>query len=106
MGLSWTLEIIAWIIIEGKATIPNQFTFILLSANVCQGIVVFLVFGLKRTNRLIMKSKVSQFWLTLTSAGLVTTYTVTNQRSEIGPLSQQHTVSVTHHDYEMNSMNK
>ena len=64
MGLGWTFEIIAWVIVESKATVPIQFTFIMLIIIECQGIVVFIVFGLKGSNRRMMKSKLSQLFAT------------------------------------------
>ena len=75
MGLGWTLEIMAWIIVKLKATVPNELTFTILTITLCQGIVVFMVFGLKRSNRRILKTKVS----TLLSGH----YTVTNTHDEI-----------------------
>ena len=83
MGLGWILEIIAWIIVKSKATIPNQFTFIMLIITECQGIVVFMVFGLKRSNRHFMKSKVNEF--------MTSHYTVAN---------------TTHEETELTTLNK
>lgn len=58
MGLTWTLEIIAWIIIktESSADVPEWFTYFLNMGNVLQGIVVFVIFSLKPMMMIVRKT--------------------------------------------------
>ena len=58
LGLTWSLEIIAWIIISTDSDVPEWFTVVLNLANILQGIVVFMIFGLKATARRDMKKRV------------------------------------------------
>ena len=57
LGLTWILEIISWMIISTKSNVPEWFTGVLNIANILQGFVVFVIFGLKATIRKIFKAK-------------------------------------------------
>ena len=57
LGLTWILEIIAWIIISTNTDVPQWFAVVLSIANVLQGFVVFAIFGLKASARKNLKQK-------------------------------------------------
>ena len=53
MGLTWLLEIIAFAVSQStdKGDVPEWVSILLIIPNVVQGIIIFLVFGIKPSNR-------------------------------------------------------
>jgi len=51
MGLTWILELIAWIISQYTEEVPLALTIILNTPTVLQGVIIFLVFAIKPTVR-------------------------------------------------------
>ena len=75
LGLTWSLEIIAWIIITTKTDVPQWFAVVLSIANVLQGFVVFAIFGLKASARKNLKQRAQSMRMTTMSRS--TSYTTT-----------------------------
>ena len=48
-GLTWAFEVVAWLNSAEDVSVPLSLQIILNIANVLQGVIIFLVFGLKRT---------------------------------------------------------
>ena len=59
MGLTWLLEIIAFAVSQStdKGDVPEWVSILLIIPNVIQGIIIFLVFGIKPSNRDHIKKK-------------------------------------------------
>ncbi|XP_059078754.1 G-protein coupled receptor Mth-like isoform X2 [Tigriopus californicus] len=51
MGLTWVFEILAWVLSEKSVQAPQPIIICLNMVNICQGIVMFVVFALKDTTR-------------------------------------------------------
>ena len=79
LGLTWILEIIAWIIITTKTDVPQWFAVVLSIANVLQGFVVFAIFGLKASARKNMKQRAQSMKMKKMSRS--TSYTATQLSS-------------------------
>ena len=75
LGLTWILEIIAWIIITTKSPVPQWFGVLLNIANILQGFVVFAIFGLKASARKNLRQRAQSMKMTTMSRS--TSYTTT-----------------------------
>ena len=75
LGLTWILEIIAWIIITTETDVPQWFAVVLSIANILQGFVVFAIFGLKASARKNLKQRAQSMRMTTMSRS--TSYTTT-----------------------------
>ncbi len=61
MGLTWTLEVVAWLMSNyGENNVPFGLQIAVNTANVLQGIVIFFVFAFKKTNKTKVKKWRSQ----------------------------------------------
>ena len=81
LGLTWILEIIAWIIITTKSPVPQWFGVLLNIANILQGFVVFAIFGLKASARKNLKQRAQSGSMKMRKMSRSTSFTATQLSS-------------------------